>query len=121
MEAKHAIDGTAVRVAPVANGTASPNDIRLARAEDAPLLKHIAETAYAKYVPRMAKPPSPFFYDYGKIIAAGNTYVTICCCRTSRFFQIGSGAVSAGSFSPLPKMKHAIAGFPRSGCGQMKR
>src|ERR1043166_1660800 len=75
MEAKHAVDGTTVRVVPVANGAASPNDIRTARAEDAPRLKHIAETAYAKYVPRMAKPPSPFFYDYGKIIAAGNTYV----------------------------------------------
>lgn len=65
----------APHVSPPAGGAVTLNDIRVARVEDAPRLKHIAETAYAKYVPRMTKPPSPFFYDYAKIIAAGNTYV----------------------------------------------
>lgn len=49
--------------------------IRPARPGDARACEAIAHAAYAKYVPRMAKKPSPLFYDYDQVVAEGFTHV----------------------------------------------
>ena len=59
----------------ISHPAATASDIRLAHRRDAGQLKQIAELAYAKYVPRMHKPPAPFFYDYAAIADEGMTHV----------------------------------------------
>ena len=55
--------------------SADAGRIRTADAADASTCEALAHAAYAKYVPRMSKPPSPLFYDYQEVVAAGHTYV----------------------------------------------
>ena len=49
--------------------------IRAATAADAARIVAICNEAYAKYVPRLGKPPGPMLADYPAEIAAGNTVV----------------------------------------------
>jgi|SRR5215831_15948921 len=51
--------------------------IRIAQPADAASCKAIAEAAYAKYVPHMAKPPAPVFYDYAKVFSNGFSFVFV--------------------------------------------
>ncbi|MGD1878986.1 MAG: GNAT family N-acetyltransferase [Kiloniellaceae bacterium] len=57
------------------NTAGSAGGIRAARPADASVCERIAHAAYAKYVPRMEKPPSPLFDDYDAILAEGFTHV----------------------------------------------
>jgi GNAT superfamily N-acetyltransferase len=49
--------------------------IRAATAADAARIVAICNAAYAKYVPRLGKPPGPMLADYPAEIAAGHTVV----------------------------------------------
>lgn len=49
--------------------------IRAAVPADAGFGRAVAEAAYAKYVPRMHKPPAPLFYDYAAVFAEGHSHV----------------------------------------------
>jgi GNAT superfamily N-acetyltransferase len=50
-------------------------DIRGATAGDAPRMRAIARTAYAKYVPRIGREPSPMVADYEAAVAANHAVV----------------------------------------------
>jgi ribosomal protein S18 acetylase RimI-like enzyme len=49
--------------------------IRLAMANDAPVMHRIATLAYGKYAGRLDRPPLPMSYDYEKVAKEKNTYV----------------------------------------------
>lgn len=49
--------------------------IRLARPEEAPLLRALAERAYAPWVPVVGRRPMPMDGDYGARVAAGEAWV----------------------------------------------
>jgi len=49
--------------------------IRLARADEAGVIRDLVRGAYAMYVPRMGKEPGPMLDDYGKRIADGAAFV----------------------------------------------
>jgi ribosomal protein S18 acetylase RimI-like enzyme len=44
--------------------------------DDLPAIRAVIDAAYARYLPRMEKPPAPMFRDYGPSIEAGTTWVT---------------------------------------------
>ena len=54
-----------------AAGTAAP---RLARPEEAPALRDLVRAAYAHYVPRLGREPTPMGDDYAARIAAGQAW-----------------------------------------------
>src|SRR5262245_36568564 len=63
--------------------TATPSDsvtgplgLRRATVDDLPAIKAVIDAAYAKYLPRMDKPPAPMLRDYGPSVQAGETWVT---------------------------------------------
>jgi GNAT superfamily N-acetyltransferase len=63
--------------------TATPSDnppgplgLRRATADDLPAIRAVIAAAYARYLPRMDKPPAPMSRDYGPSIEAGTTWVT---------------------------------------------
>lgn len=49
-------------------------DIQIARPEDAPFLRAIAEAAYRPYVRRIGKKPAPMLADFPSLIAAGEVW-----------------------------------------------
>ena len=49
--------------------------IRPATAADEPFVAGCVEAAYAKYVPRIGKPPAPMLADYAALIGAGSVHV----------------------------------------------
>lgn len=49
--------------------------IRLARPEEAPLLRALVERAYAPWVPVVGRRPMPMDDDYGARVAAGEAWV----------------------------------------------
>jgi len=49
--------------------------IRPARPADRPFIEACVAAAYAKYVPRIGKPPAPMLADYPALIGAGVVYV----------------------------------------------
>ena len=49
--------------------------IRRARPDDAPAIQACARQAYARYVPRIGRPPAPMGADYAALIAAGDVSV----------------------------------------------
>lgn len=49
--------------------------IRKARLADRPFIEGCVAAAYAKYVPRIGKPPAPMLADYAGLIDAGVVYV----------------------------------------------
>ena len=53
-----------------------PPGLRHATAADLPAIKALIGAAYAKYLPRMDKPPAPMLRDYGPSVADGTTWVT---------------------------------------------
>jgi len=53
----------------------SATEIRLAVATDQSAIEHIVRDAYAKYIPRIGKPPGPMLDDYALRIAAGEAWV----------------------------------------------
>ena len=53
----------------------SPSEIRLAVAEDQPAIEQIVRDAYAKYIPRIGKPPGPMLDDYARRIADREAWV----------------------------------------------
>ena len=53
-----------------------PLSLRHATAADLPAIKALIDAAYARYLPRMAKPPAPMQRDYGPSVEAGTTWVT---------------------------------------------
>jgi N-acetylglutamate synthase-like GNAT family acetyltransferase len=53
-----------------------PLSLRHATAADLPAIKALIDAAYARYLPRMAKPPAPMLRDYGPSVEAGTTWVT---------------------------------------------
>jgi ribosomal protein S18 acetylase RimI-like enzyme len=55
---------------------AGPPGIRRATVDDLPAIKAIIDAAYARYLPRMDKPPAPMFRDYRPSVEAGTTWVT---------------------------------------------
>ena len=58
------------------DGTAGPLGLRRAAAADLPAIRAVIDAAYARYLPRMDKPPAPMFRDYGPSVEAGTTWVT---------------------------------------------
>lgn len=50
-------------------------DVRPARAEDVEVLREVARSAYAHYVPRMGVEPWPMREDYASRVAAGEVWV----------------------------------------------
>jgi ribosomal protein S18 acetylase RimI-like enzyme len=53
----------------------SKPDIRRAKADDAARMRTIARAAYAKYVPRIGREPSPMVADYEAEVAANRAVV----------------------------------------------
>jgi len=53
----------------------SLTEIRLAVAADRPALEQIVRDAYAKYIPRIGKPPGPILDDYARRIADRQAWV----------------------------------------------
>ncbi len=49
--------------------------IRQANLADRPFIEGLVAAAYAKYVPRIGKPPAPMLADYAGLIGAGVVYV----------------------------------------------
>lgn len=49
--------------------------IRPARADEVDTVRDIVHAAYARYVPRIGKPPGPMLDDYAQRIADGQTWV----------------------------------------------
>lgn len=49
--------------------------IRRARPDDAPAIRGRARQAYARYVPRIGRPPAPMAADYAALIAVGDVSV----------------------------------------------
>ena len=58
------------------DGTAGPPGLRRATADDLPAIRAVIDSAYARYLTRMDKPPAPMFRDYGPSVRAGTTWVT---------------------------------------------
>jgi ribosomal protein S18 acetylase RimI-like enzyme len=58
------------------DSTPGPPGLRRATADDLPAIKAVIDAAYARYLPRMDKPPAPMFRDYGPSVEAGTTWVT---------------------------------------------
>jgi GNAT superfamily N-acetyltransferase len=56
--------------------TAGPLGLRRATVDDLPAIRAVIAAAYARYLPRMDKPPAPVFRDYGPSVEAGTTWVT---------------------------------------------
>jgi GNAT superfamily N-acetyltransferase len=52
------------------------SEIRKATAADLPAVQEIIETAYAKYLPRMDRPPAPMLRGYAPAIEDGILWVT---------------------------------------------
>ena len=50
-------------------------NIRLAAADDLPIIHQIIHDAYAHYVPRIGRKPAPMLTDYSEKITGGNLYV----------------------------------------------
>jgi GNAT superfamily N-acetyltransferase len=57
-------------------GTAAPFGLRRASVDDLPAIRAVIDAAYARYLPRMDKPPAPMFRDYRPSVEAGTTWVT---------------------------------------------
>ena len=100
----------------ISHPAATASDIRLAHRRDAGQLKQIAELAYAKYVPRMHKPPAPFFYDYAAIADEGMTHVLERDGKVVRIDPSGPLIVQVGAATDLavdaaidPTKPYAIA------------
>jgi hypothetical protein len=56
--------------------TTTPTDeIRLATADEHPVVAECVNAAYATYVPRIGKKPAPMLADYPDLIASGSVYV----------------------------------------------
>lgn len=53
----------------------NPARLMPATADHLPIVKRIAEHAYAKYVERIGKPPAPMYDDYEGHLAHGNLHV----------------------------------------------
>ena len=53
----------------------SVSRIRQANLADRPFIEGLVAAAYAKYVPRIGKPPAPMLADYTGLIGAGVVYV----------------------------------------------
>ncbi|WP_232474564.1 GNAT family N-acetyltransferase [Neoroseomonas rubea] len=51
------------------------NAPRPARPDEAPALRDLVRTAYAKYIPRLNREPAPMVDDYAARIAAGQAWV----------------------------------------------
>jgi len=58
------------------DGTAGPPGLRRATADDLPAIRAVIDAAYARYLPRMDKPPAPMSRDYGPSVEDGTTWVT---------------------------------------------
>jgi GNAT superfamily N-acetyltransferase len=52
-----------------------PAEIRLAVEADRPAIERIVHDAYAKYIPRIGKPPGPMLDDYAQRIITGQAWV----------------------------------------------
>lgn len=63
-------------VPPPPEATPGPPGLRHATAADLPAIKALIDAAYAKYLPRMDKPPAPMLRDYGPSVEDGTTWVT---------------------------------------------
>jgi ribosomal protein S18 acetylase RimI-like enzyme len=50
-------------------------EVRLATAADLAAVEALIKAAYARYLPRMDRPPAPMTYDYAAVIEAGSTWV----------------------------------------------
>ena len=50
--------------------------LRRATLGDLPAIRALIGAAYARYLPRMDKPPAPVLRDYGPSVEAGTTWVT---------------------------------------------
>jgi ribosomal protein S18 acetylase RimI-like enzyme len=61
---------------PPSDTTPGPPGLRRATAADLPAIKALIDAAYARYLPRMDKPPAPMLRDYGPSVEAGTTWVT---------------------------------------------
>jgi GNAT superfamily N-acetyltransferase len=57
-------------------GSAGPPGLRRATLDDLPAIRAVIDAAYARYLPRMDKPPAPMHRDYGPSVEAGTTWVT---------------------------------------------
>jgi ribosomal protein S18 acetylase RimI-like enzyme len=57
------------------DSTPEPLGLRRATADDLPAIKAVIDAAYARYLPRMDKPPAPMFRDYGPSVETGTTWV----------------------------------------------
>ena len=53
-----------------------PAGLRQATAADLPAIRAVIDAAYARYLPRMDKPPGPMLRDYGPSVEDGTTWVT---------------------------------------------
>jgi len=49
--------------------------IRQARSEDVPAITEVVRAAYARYVPRIGRPPAPMRADHERLVAAGEVWV----------------------------------------------
>ena len=58
------------------DSTPGPPGLRRATADDLPATRAVIHATYAKYLPRMDKPPAPMLRDYGPSVEAGTTRVT---------------------------------------------
>ena len=61
---------------PEPDATHGPPIVRHAIAADLPAIKTLIDAAYARYLPRMDKPPGPMLRDYGPSVEDGTTWVT---------------------------------------------
>jgi len=55
-----------------ASAGSEPLPVRKATAADVPSIQDVITAAYARYLPRMDRPPAPLLYDYaaaGRILA----------------------------------------------------
>ena len=59
--------------------------IRAAVAADAARIKEIAAAAYARYVPRIGRPPAPMMADYDAQISRGDVWVAVRAGRIVGF------------------------------------
>ena len=58
------------------DNTAGPLGLRRATVDDLPAIRAVIDAAYARYLTRMDKPPTPMLRDYGPSVEAGTTWVT---------------------------------------------
>jgi ribosomal protein S18 acetylase RimI-like enzyme len=61
---------------PTPDQAPDPPGLRRATAADLPAIKAVIDSAYARYLARMDKPPAPMLRDYGPSVAEGTTWVT---------------------------------------------